>query len=155
MWESLPFVWGIHRILQGASDAQCVSMWWRHHHHETLQNEPDLGRYSSDHMFWDVIFPVVKLELKLDLTCLGSTNCGLRRLMANRSRLTLPQVMACCLTALCHYLNQCWLIISGVQWLWSGGITKISLKNTYLKFHSNDNELNYISTEGVGLPMCI
>ena len=29
---------------------------------------------------------------------------------------TLAQVMACCLTAPSHYLNQCWLIISEVQW---------------------------------------
>ena len=29
---------------------------------------------------------------------------------------TLAQVMACCLTAPSHYLNQCWLIISKVQW---------------------------------------
>ena len=29
---------------------------------------------------------------------------------------TLVQVMACCLTAPSHYLNQCWLIISKVQW---------------------------------------
>ena len=29
---------------------------------------------------------------------------------------TLAQVMACCLTARSHYLNQCWLIISKVHW---------------------------------------
>ena len=29
---------------------------------------------------------------------------------------TLAQVMACCLTAPSHYLNQCWLIISEVHW---------------------------------------
>ena len=29
---------------------------------------------------------------------------------------TLAQVMACCLTAPSHYLNQCWLIIKGVLW---------------------------------------
>ena len=29
---------------------------------------------------------------------------------------TLGQVMACCLTAPSHYLNQCWLIISAAQW---------------------------------------
>ena len=29
---------------------------------------------------------------------------------------TLAQVMACCLTAPSHYLNQCWIIISKVQW---------------------------------------
>ena len=32
----------------------------------------------------------------------------------HRSGSTLAQVMACCLTALSHYLNQCWLIISEV-----------------------------------------
>ena len=31
-----------------------------------------------------------------------------------RSESTLAQVMACCLTAPSHYLNQCWLIISKV-----------------------------------------
>ena len=29
---------------------------------------------------------------------------------------TLAQVMACCLTAPSHYLNQCWLIIRKVKW---------------------------------------
>ena len=33
------------------------------------------------------------------------------------SRLTLVQVMACCLTAPSHYLNQCWLIIT-VTFIW-------------------------------------
>ena len=34
----------------------------------------------------------------------------------HRSWSTLAQVMACCLTAPSHYLNQCWHIISKVQW---------------------------------------
>ena len=34
----------------------------------------------------------------------------------HRSGSTLAQVRACCLTAPSHYLNQCWLIISEVQW---------------------------------------
>ena len=34
----------------------------------------------------------------------------------HRARSTLPQVMACCLTAPSHYLNQCWPIISDVLW---------------------------------------
>ena len=33
-----------------------------------------------------------------------------------RSGSTLIQVMACCLTAPSHYLNQCWLIIGKVLW---------------------------------------
>ena len=32
------------------------------------------------------------------------------------SRSTLAQVMACCLTAPSHYLNQCWLLISKILW---------------------------------------
>ena len=32
----------------------------------------------------------------------------------HRSRSTLPQVMACCLTAPSHHLNQYWLIIKGI-----------------------------------------
>ena len=32
------------------------------------------------------------------------------------SRSTLAQVMACCLMAPSHYLNQCWLMISEVLW---------------------------------------
>ena len=38
-----------------------------------------------------------------------------------RSGTTLAQVMAWCLTAPSHYLNQCWLIISKVQWHSSDG----------------------------------
>ena len=34
----------------------------------------------------------------------------------HKSGSTLDQVMACCLMAPSHYLNQCWLIISKVQW---------------------------------------
>ena len=47
------------------------------------------------------------------------------------SRSTLAQVMACCLTAPSHYLNQCWLVITKVQWLPS--ITKFSMYKTLLK----------------------
>ena len=37
------------------------------------------------------------------------------------SKSALVQVMACCLTAPSHYLNQCWLIITKVQWCSSEG----------------------------------
>ena len=66
----------------------------------------------------------------------------------HRSGSTLAQVMACCLTAPNHYLNQCWRIISEVQWrdihiraisqeMPQPSLTKICLKITCLKFHSN------------------
>ena len=63
-----------------------------------------------------------------------------------RSGSTLVQVMACCLTAPSHYLNQCWLIISESsdihiraisQEMLQPSITEICLKITYLKFHLN------------------
>ena len=59
-----------------------------------------------------------------------------------KSGTTLPQVMACCLTAPSHYLNQCWLIIRKVQWCSSednfiSNTTEIILKMIYKIFHSN------------------
>ena len=38
-----------------------------------------------------------------------------------RSGSTLAQLMACCLMAPSHYLNQCWLIISKIEWHSSRG----------------------------------
>ena len=44
-----------------------------------------------------------------------STHCGLVTSYGDTgSRSTLAQVMACCLMAPSHYLNQCWLMISEV-----------------------------------------
>ena len=45
-----------------------------------------------------------------------------------KSGSALAQVMACCLTAPSHYLNQCWLIISEVQWQsYEGNFTRDAL----------------------------
>ena len=43
----------------------------------------------------------------------------------------LAQVMACCLTAPNHYLNQCWLIISEVPWHSPQGIIIRWCEDTY------------------------
>ena len=52
-----------------------------------------------------------------------------------RSWSTLVQVMACCLTAPSHYLNQCWLIISTVLWHSSEDIMirRFEVKITFFK----------------------
>ena len=52
---------------------------------------------------------------------------------------TLVQVMACCLTAPSHYLNQCWLIISKVLWHSSEDIIMRRFEDTNLP---GANELN-------------
>ena len=50
-------------------------------------------------------------------TSINLTHCGLMMPYGNnRSGSTLAQVMACCLIAPNHYVNQCWLIIKGIQW---------------------------------------
>ena len=58
----------------------------------------------------------LKMSEKWQPFCLSLnrlTHCD--TIWRNRSGSTLAQVMACCLTAPSHYLNQCWLIISKVQ----------------------------------------
>ena len=48
------------------------------------------------------------------------------------------RLIARCLVAPHHYLNQCWLIVSKVLWYSSeGDFTRVSLKITYLKLHLN------------------
>ena len=50
-------------------------------------------------------------------------------LCCHRSGSTLAQVMACCLMVPSHYLNQCWIIISGVLWHPPrGNFTKVLMK---------------------------
>ena len=68
----------------------------------------------------------------------------------HKSGSTLAQVMACCLTTPSHYLNQCWLINSKVQWHSSEcnftrypqpSVTVISLKIKFCYNLSGANEL--------------
>ena len=56
-------------------------------------------------------------DLKLDLNLLWPREAIWRQISGS----TLVQVMACCLRAPSHYLNQCWLIISKVLWHSSEG----------------------------------
>ena len=78
--------------------------------------------------------------------CIWLTHCGLMTPYGDRDLAqTLAQAIACCLTAPSHYLNQCWLIISEVQWhSYLGNFTRDAstinhwnLKITCLKFHPN------------------
>ena len=56
---------------------------------------------------WAVIFAKAQ--------CVNSL-CPGDAIWRHKSGPTLDQVMACCLMAPSHYLNQCWLIIKGVLW---------------------------------------
>ena len=56
----------------------------------------------------------IKVLMQYDFVLNSLWPCDIIR--RYRSGSTLAQVMACCLTAPSHYLNQCWLIISDVLW---------------------------------------
>ena len=94
---------------------------------------------------------IIKIRLnityiKLDLNVPGANE--FKKFSSTRvnvwSGSTVAQVMACCLTAPSHYLNQCWLIISEVWWhlrtisqeMPPPSITKIRLNITYIKLHN-------------------
>ena len=62
-----------------------------------------------------------------------------------RTGSTSAQVMACCLMAPSHYLNQCWLIISEVQWhSYSGNYTRdASTTNHYILFENYTFKISF------------
>ena len=137
---SLAFVWGIHQM---ASNAKNVSIWW--HHHGTpatlflkswsswwlitrlwwlqcinngvitvLHLAMDLSFINTSQVIytWLTLCCVLLwIDIKLFNSLLPSDAIG-----CQRSGSTLAQVMACCLTASSHYLNQYWLMISEVLW---------------------------------------
>ena len=72
---------------------------------------------------WDVQWWVGDLHSGRGLvhTCTVNSLWPSDAIWRQRSGSTLAHVMACCLTAPSHFLNQCWLIISKVQWHLSEG----------------------------------
>ena len=61
---------------------------------------------------WSEVVSIALLFLACGVNSLGPSDTIWR----GRSWSTMVQVMACCLMAPSHYLNQCWLIISKVLW---------------------------------------
>ena len=106
-------------------------------------------------MIWDAKkWGITVINVKLWVSILVNSLWPSDVIWRQGSNSTLAQVMACCLTAPSHYLNQCWLINSKVQWHSSednftkdasGTITEISFKIPYLKFRSNLPGANELS----------
>ena len=63
-------------------------------------------------MIWTMVVGALIHEVGTVINSLGPSDAIWR----HGTRSTLAQVMACCLMAPSHYLNQCWLIISKVLW---------------------------------------
>ena len=68
----------------------------------------------------------------------------------HRSASTLAQVMACCLMAPSHYLNQCWLLINEVLWHSSESNSTANAKVTSLcdEFEDYTFKISATSTSG-------
>ena len=81
----------------------------------------DIYRWLSKLLFCIMSLKIILLKLLPYLP-------GVNELISwHRSWSTLAQVMACCLTAPSHYLNQCLLIVSTGQWcLFKGNFTRDS-----------------------------
>ena len=62
----------------------------------------------------------------------------------------LAQVMACCLTAPCHYLNQCWLIISEVMWHSPEGNSTVNAQDIYPWYEFEYCKFNITVTFPIG-----
>ena len=71
---------------------------------------PQLSKIRAHVRRWFFTMALVTNSVKLLDNSLGPSDATWRQ----RSGSTLAQVMACCLTAPSHYLNQSWLIISKV-----------------------------------------
>ena len=75
-----------------------------------------------------------------------------------RSWSTLVQVMACCLMAPSHYLNQCWLYITEVLWQSSEGNFTVSTKATTTLRNEFENLISKIivrSSRANELAICL
>ena len=112
---------------------------------------------ESISMWWWPCSPVWRRCWALPCSTVSNINSLWPRdaIWRQKSGSGLDQVMACCLTAPSHYMNQCWFITSKVQWCSSEGTftwdittisTKISLKIIFLRFYWNlpgTNELSF------------
>ena len=66
-------------------------------------------------LFFSLFFFFIRLREDLSASMVKSLRPS-DAIWRHRFGSTLAQVMACCLMAPSHYLNQCWLIVSEVQW---------------------------------------
>ena len=82
----------------------------------------DEWKYSSNRSsYWGLFFRIKNMPMEKMLStpqelCTCFMFCCVLLWVLIGSESTLAQVMACCLTAPSHYLNQCWLIISEALW---------------------------------------
>ena len=116
MRKDLNFSRYLHIILVSSYDKKCIHICLYMYH---LQNSvykalTHVSPWTKRPPFhWCIYLALGVNEL------INIIHCGLIVLsMWQRFGSTLAQVMACCLMAPSHYLNQCWLVIHDVLWHW-------------------------------------
>ena len=67
-----------------------------------------------------------------------------------KSGSTLAQVMACCLTAPSHYLNQCWLIFSEILWRSHKGNFRGNIQESYPWYEFENYQFKIAATSPRG-----
>ena len=93
-----------------------LNLWWLIDNWPPPRNIIQWCLNENLHIFnWENVCMFAKLCQYYYFSLNILTHCGLMTSWRHRSGSTLAQVMACCLTAPSHYLNQCWLIISEIQ----------------------------------------
>ena len=148
----------LHQDLPGGSELKTFvqlyigeilwSLPWLVHHFDSLEE-------ISVNIYVDMPFWVTCMKWY----CRNSTystsklnHCGLMTsyVNINRSGLTLIQVVACCLTAPSHCLNQCLLIISEVLWHTPESEFMVSAQATilYNEFENYTFKIAFISPRG-------
>ena len=128
IWSCFPRISTLPRVYTHYSDVTWAS---RHEQHNCLFNSffsltAEIRQGSA--LYWPFVRGMHRCSLDSppmwgkfpchDVNIVSGPCCSLRpsdAIWRQGSRSTLVQVMACCLTAPSHYLNQYWLIISEVQ----------------------------------------
>ena len=119
-WGLLAFTWRqFHRKC-----SKLLSLIWLWRLQQHLPGVNELTKCTIPRHQWVNSFFKIKFTIFIDFFSIPLMVNSLwpnDAIWQHRSRSTLAQVMACCLTAPSHYLNQRWLIITKVQWCSSEG----------------------------------
>ena len=119
-----------------------------------ITNTPDIPKYITEPWsLWvrDQDLKFQGLLILLEISCTRQLHLH-DVIWWQRTGSTLAQVMGCCQTALSHYLNQCWLIISEVKWkLPDGNFTRDTL--AIQSYHFPKNSFKSPRTQMVKVPL--
>ena len=105
LWYPLPNINHLHHTYILSYFKAIISPGYHNSKQNSKQNKNDLALMRCQAIIWTI-----------------NSLCPSDAIRRQGTESTLAHIMACCLMAPSHYLNQCWLIISKVLWHSSEGI---------------------------------